>query len=234
MPNLPTPNNRTKNLIALGGAILTFLTFQPTMHFVISGALAFGAYKIVKGTLNYIWPPVRSIRPIHPLYPQMSQIENTFWKYMSSSIRGITSEIKRSREVIDEIYSSSISKIQVAYNNESEIRFLFGDYDSSTIRFSDPQTVISKTLAVSDSRGNYQKMHGVTIEYIATGMNGESAFVKATGYLNNNDEVMFKEISLLWPRTGREINIPLQDTNNFEDNKYGPNVMEAEYRDIKE
>ncbi|KAF0391243.1 hypothetical protein F8M41_010773 [Gigaspora margarita] len=235
MENLPTPNNQTKNAIALGGAILTFLIFQPTMNFILSGALAFGAYKLVKRSLNNIWPP------IHPLYPtmmltrkQLNQIENTFWRHIFPSIRGITSEMNRSQKVIEEIYSSSIIKIQAAYNNDRDIKFLFGNYDSSMIKFSEPQTIISETLAASDSRGNYQKTHGVTIEYIATGMNGESAFVKATGYLDKNSEVMFKEIRLLWPHIGREINIPLQNTNNFEDNKYGPNVMEAEYRDIKE
>ncbi|CAG8644092.1 17869_t:CDS:2 [Cetraspora pellucida] len=89
---------------------------------------------------------------------------------MLPSIFGITSEMKRSREVIEEIYSSSIEKIQA-------------------------------TFAASDSRGNYQKTNGVTIEYIATRMNGERAFVKAIGYLDNNSEVIFKEIRLLRPYT---------------------------------
>ncbi|CAG8846923.1 28248_t:CDS:1, partial [Racocetra persica] len=149
---MPTPNNRMKNWIALGGAVITFLFFQPIMHFLISGALGFGAYKLIKRTLNHIWPP---IQPFYPptisMHEPLNQVEKTFWRHMFPSILEITSEMRRSRKVTEEIYSSSIEKIQAAYNNNRDIRFLFGEYDSSMIKFSEPQTVISESLTVSDS-----------------------------------------------------------------------------------
>ncbi|CAG8464006.1 3593_t:CDS:1, partial [Scutellospora calospora] len=236
---IPPPNKRMKDLIALGGAILTFFFVNPILHFVISGALGFGVYKLVKRTLNRIWPPRQILySPTISMneHEQLSQVEKTFWRHIFPFVRGTTNGIKSSKEEIDDIYSFSIKKVQAAYNNNRDIRFLFGGYsDSSMIKFTKPRSVISETIAISDSHGNYQKIHGVTIEYIATGMSGESAFVKATGYSNKNNDVVFKEIQLLLPHTGQTINIPLQDTtNDFEYNKYGPNVMEAEYRDIKE
>ncbi|CAB4395193.1 hypothetical protein RhiirA5_497785 [Rhizophagus irregularis] len=52
------PQRTLKQLVAFGGATLTFFIIKPTLFYIINGAIAFGAYKFLKRLLDYLFPAI--------------------------------------------------------------------------------------------------------------------------------------------------------------------------------
>lgn len=52
------PQRTLKQLVAFGGATLTFFIIKPTLFYIINGAIAFGTYKLLKRLLDYLFPAI--------------------------------------------------------------------------------------------------------------------------------------------------------------------------------
>ncbi|GBC02974.1 hypothetical protein RclHR1_04910007 [Rhizophagus clarus] len=52
------PQRTLKQIVAFGGAALTFFIINPTLFYIINGAIAFGTYKLLKRLLDYLFPTI--------------------------------------------------------------------------------------------------------------------------------------------------------------------------------
>ncbi|RIA97355.1 hypothetical protein C1645_814246 [Glomus cerebriforme] len=52
------PQRKLKQMVALGGAVLTFFIIKPTLSYIINGAIAFGTYKLLKRLLDHLFPTI--------------------------------------------------------------------------------------------------------------------------------------------------------------------------------
>ncbi|CAG8707803.1 8962_t:CDS:1, partial [Acaulospora morrowiae] len=212
-----TSNDGLKKVIALGGAVYSFWHLESNV--VVNGIIAFAAYKLIKSTLDFLWPPrnVDAAAKYDPIFPV-----SKYWPLT----------LPFTQNAVSRLHASSVKQIQMAYeSNYDDLRNHYGGSSSSSIMFSPPHLVSSQTLGFG-TIGSFKKQDSVKIEYWTTGRNGKRALVRVKGSLGRGD---IDEISIYWSDTRRWLDIPLggfEDSRQYETSR-PPDIIEAEYRDIK-
>ncbi|CAG8680672.1 11174_t:CDS:1 [Acaulospora colombiana] len=161
------------------------------------------------------------------LFP-MSQDWISFWSPVSLFSR--TSG--NMQDAIDRLYTLSVKQIQMAYDSGyDDLKNQYGGSSSSSIRFLTPHSVSSQSLGFG-TIGAFKKHSYAEIEYWATGKNGRRSLIRVKGSLDFGN---VENISIYWAHTGEYLDIPLGGFDNYQQYKTSkpPDIIEAEYRDIK-
>jgi hypothetical protein len=172
---------------------------------IINGAVAFGAYKLLRRLLDHLFPTL--------------DIGNNQFSTVQLSIPKTQITL-----LVDKLYSKSIEQIKKANLNYN----IFGFSDPHSVS---SKSVGFSSIGIRGQKHQQQNII-INIEYWAIGeMNNKEALVRVEGELHNHDDIILKNIEIYWPNTGQIINIPIDLRKGWKSYQKPP-IIEAEFRDI--